>query len=64
MTMKPYGIRRRDFGCRPGHDKFPRDTYGNRRSKKARSLRNKILHRHARAVLNCRFHRLLDEARS
>lgn len=36
--------------CCPGHDDYPRDTYRNRRSKKARSKSIKKEHRHARRV--------------
>lgn len=34
--MKAYGIRRKDTGCCPGHDKFPTDTFKGRASVKAR----------------------------
>ena len=47
--MKAYGVDRRDRGCCPGHDKFPCDTYRNRRSKKARAVANRIAHKRARA---------------
>ena len=40
--MKAYGRNRKDFGCCPGHDKFPTD---NRRSKHAQTLDTKIMHR-------------------
>jgi hypothetical protein len=43
--MKPYGVTRRDQGCCPGHDKFPADTYSNRRSKKAQTRDTKVAHR-------------------
>lgn len=36
--------------CCPGHDKYPADTYGSRRSKKQRALGVKKEHRHARRV--------------
>lgn len=49
-TMKPYGISRKDSSrCCPGHDKFPSETYSNRRSKKAQTRDTKIAHRMARA---------------
>ena len=35
--MKPFGVKREDRGCCPGHDKFPADRYGNRRSQRARA---------------------------
>jgi len=47
--MKPYGVKRQDFSCCPGHDKFPRETYRNRRSKKAHARDAGIAHRIARA---------------
>ncbi len=25
--MKAYGVKKRDAGCCPGHDKYPRDRY-------------------------------------
>lgn len=34
--MRKEGIKRKDFGCCPGHDKFPSETYGSRTSKKAK----------------------------
>lgn len=43
--MKAYGRNRRHFGCCPGHDTFPSETYNNRRSKKAHSRDNKVMHR-------------------
>jgi hypothetical protein len=43
--MKPYGVHRRDCGCCPGHDKFPRETYRNRRSKRAHTRDTKTAHR-------------------
>lgn len=36
--------------CCPGHDKYPSDTYKNRRSKAQRSKSIKKEHRHARRV--------------
>lgn len=36
--------------CCPGHDKYPSETYKNRRSKIARSEGIKKEHRHARRV--------------
>jgi hypothetical protein len=47
--MKAYGVDRKDFGCCPGHDKFPNETYGSRRSKKARAVAKRIAHKRARA---------------
>lgn len=36
--------------CCPGHDKYPSNTYKNRRSKSARAEGIKKEHRHARRV--------------
>jgi len=47
--MKAYGVDRKDRGCCPGHDKFPKDSYNSRRSKKARAQAKKIAHSRARA---------------
>lgn len=46
--MRAYGKDPKDEGCCPGHDKFPRETYRNRRSKKARSKADRIMHKRAR----------------
>jgi len=43
------GVDRRDRGCCPGHDKFPGDSYANRRSKKARARSKTVAHKRARA---------------
>ena len=48
-TMKPYGVKRKDHGCCPGHDKFPLDTYRNCKSKKARARDKQTAHGIARA---------------
>ena len=32
--MKPFGVRRRDRGCCPGHDKYPPDRYGCTRARR------------------------------
>ena len=34
--MKAYGVKRQDRGCCPGHDKYPKDRYTNRRSKQTK----------------------------
>lgn len=34
--MKPYGVKRKDAGCCPGHDKFSSDRYNNDRGEKRR----------------------------
>lgn len=38
--MKPYGIKKKDRGCCPGHDKYPKKSYKTT-SRKARKKRNK-----------------------
>lgn len=35
--MRAYGVDRKDFGCCPGHDKYPPDCYSSNRSKRARA---------------------------
>lgn len=34
--MKAYGVKRKDAGCCPGHDKYPKDRYRNDRGAKRR----------------------------
>ena len=48
--MKPYGVKRKDRGCCPGHDKFPREKYNSRRSIRAHRRDTKIAHRIGRRV--------------
>lgn len=47
--MKPYGQKRQDHGCCPGHDKFPGDTYATKTSKHARARDKQAMHQIARA---------------
>lgn len=47
--MKAYGVTKHDRGCCPGHDRFPKETYRNRRSKKAQTRDTQIAHQVARA---------------
>ncbi|MBF0108751.1 MAG: hypothetical protein HQL76_06210 [Magnetococcales bacterium] len=58
--MKPYGVRREDVFCCPGHDTFPWDTYRNRRSKKAQTRDTKIAHRLARARIKASVHKAAE----
>ncbi len=55
--MRAYGKGRCDSGCCPGHDRFPRQTYRNRRSKAAQTRDTKIMHRmerrRSRMTLRC-----------
>lgn len=44
--MKPYGVNpRHDQDCCPGHSRYARETYSNRRSKTAQTRDTKIAHR-------------------
>ena len=36
IVVKAYGVRRRDRGCCPGHDKYPPDRYGCTRARARR----------------------------
>lgn len=47
--MKPYGIDRQDRSCCPGHSKFPRDRYNNRRSDREHARVNQVAHGRERA---------------
>lgn len=47
--MKPEGIKRKDQGCCPGHDKFPSEAYTNRSSQKAKRRTDALAHRRERA---------------
>lgn len=49
--MKTYGLTDRSLrGCCPGHDKFPRESYNNRRSKRRNRLTTKIMRRRQRRI--------------
>ena len=43
--MKAYGVKRQDYGCCPGHDKYPSDRYNctsadqRKRAQKSRKTR-------------------------
>ena len=58
--MKAYGVRRKDMGCCPGHDKFSPDTYNSSRSKKAHAKATKIAHSIARARIKTAIHRAVE----
>jgi len=47
--MKAYGVKRKDAGCCPGHDKYPQDSYGCTR-RAARRARLRPAKRRARAA--------------
>ena len=42
--MKAYGIRKKDWGCCPGHDKFSAETYNTNTSQKAHTRDTKYAH--------------------
>ncbi len=54
--MKPYGLGPRDRGCCPGHDRFPRESYSNNRSKRAHRRDSKRMHRIGRRRLKIALH--------
>jgi len=47
--MKAYGVKRKDAGCCPGHDKYPQDSYGCTR-RTARHARLRSARHSARAA--------------
>lgn len=47
--MRKLGIKRKDFGCCPGHDKFPKEKYKSRLSRKAKRKTDKLANRRQRA---------------
>lgn len=47
--MKPYGVKRKDQGCCPGHDKFPYESYGSRVSMRLKRRTDQLAHRRARS---------------
>ncbi len=59
--MKPYGVRRKDRGCCPGHDKFPADRYASKASQYARSRDKQLAHGIARARANTELRRTIKE---
>jgi hypothetical protein len=47
--MKAYGVRRKDQGCCPGHDKYPDELYKNQRwSELRRKNADRARKKHAR----------------
>jgi hypothetical protein len=46
--MKAYGIRKKDWGCCPGHDKFSDQKYNTNTSQKAHTRDTKYAHRRER----------------
>lgn len=49
--MKAYGVRKKDIGCCPGHDKFSDQKYNSNRSIRAHSRDTKLAHRRGRKFL-------------
>ena len=62
--MKTYGVKRKDRGCCPGHDKYPKESYNSRRSKKAHRIATKQAHRRGRALERAELHVLREEYES
>ena len=60
--MRAYGVRRRDRGCCPGHDKCPADKYNNAKSRKARARDIGISHRIARTRLRAEDRKDLEKS--
>lgn len=46
--MRKEGVKRKDFGCCPGHDKFPNTLYGSRTSKRAKRRTDQLANMRAR----------------
>lgn len=49
--MKPLGIRKKDWGCCPGHDKFSSEKYNCNTSQRAHTRDTKFAHRRGRLEL-------------
>ena len=60
--MRKQGIKRKDSGCCPGHDKFPRETYGSRTSKKAKRRTDQLANQRARAWGKVELMKAVEEA--
>jgi len=58
--MRAYGVKRKDHGCCPGHDKYPADSYNNRRSKAAHARARLLAHKAARARERAELRNLVD----
>lgn len=59
--MRAYGVDRKDFGCCPGHDKYPPDCYSSNRSKRARARAKVLAHKRARARFKDSLVKIKDE---
>ena len=59
--MKAYGVRTKDAGCCPGHDKYPRTSYEGTRSH-ARRARLRPAKKHARAASRAEIRTAVAEA--
>lgn len=49
--MKPYGVRKQDQGCCPGHDKYPAEYYGTVSSRRAHKKTTRAAHKRARSLI-------------
>lgn len=59
MKREILTLRRGDSWCCPGHDKFPNETYRNKRSKHARARDKRIEHQTVRAIVKRSIKRLI-----
>lgn len=57
--MKAYGVKNKDRGCCPGHNKFSDHSYNNRRSIKAKSRDTKYAHGRERNNSRLAIHRII-----
>lgn len=48
--MKAYGIRKADWGCCPGHDKFSNQKYNTNTSQRAHTRDTKFAHKRERLL--------------
>lgn len=46
--MRKRGVKRKDFGCCPGHDKFPDHSYTTRVSQKLKRRTDQLANKRAR----------------
>ena len=49
--MKAYGVKKKDSGCCPGHNKFSDHSYNNQRSVRAKSKDTKYAHSRERSAI-------------
>ena len=58
--MKAYGIRKKDWGCCPGHDKFSSEKYNCNLSQKAHTRDTRIAHKRARQEIKTSLNNIND----